>query len=295
MRRYRIHRLLVLIAATGLLAGCADGVKPPVVSQGESLISIPAGERSIRMSGQFLHGQAVVSAPLEAAKVSAAFSIMRRQVSQAEYAECVADGGCKPLDKANRDNLDPNRPVVGVSWVDASDYAKWYSARTGRHYRLPSYVEWAHAAGSAFEDISVIDVGDSSNPALRWLAEYAIESARSADTDTAPRPFGSFGMTSTGLQDVGGNVWDWTDTCFTTYALGDADAQPIQTGENCGIRVLAGKHIGYIIDFIRDPTSGACSVGIPPSNLGIRLVLDTTQQSKAPQSAGNLLQRLGLS
>jgi hypothetical protein len=43
---------------------------------------------------------------------------------------------------------------------------------------------------------------------------------------------------------------------------------------NCGLRVVAGPHRSYITDFIRDPKGGACSVGIPPSNLGFRLVRD---------------------
>ena len=294
MRRH-IRCLLVSLAAVGLLAGCSNEKQEvAATAQDDRLASIPAGERSIRMSGQFLKGQMVVAAPMENARVEREFSIMRRQVSQAEYAECVADGGCKALDKDYRDNIDPDKPVVGVSWVDATAYAKWYSGKTGRHYRLPTYVEWAHAAGAAFEDISVIDIADASNPALRWIAEYEIESAR-ASTDSTPKPFGTFGVTSTGLQDIGGNVWDWTDTCFTTYAVGEEGVAPVMTSENCGIRVLAGKHIGYIIDFIRDPTSGACSVGIPPNNLGIRLVLDESGQSRAPQAGGNLFQRLGLS
>lgn len=292
--RHPMRYLLASLAAAGLLTACADEAKSPQAEQDQNLVSIAAGERSIRMSGQFMRGQAVVSAPVEHTRISADFSIMRRQVSQAEYAECVADKGCKVLDKANRNDLDPNLPVVGVSWLDARDYAKWFSRKTGQNYRLPTYVEWAHAAGSAFEDIEVIDVGDSNNPALRWLAEYAAETARASSADNVPKPFGTYGVTSTGVQDIGGNVWDWTDTCFTTHAIGDGDTL-MQTGENCGIRVLAGKHIGYIIDFIRDPTSGACSVGIPPNNLGIRLVLDTTSQSKGQSSGKSLMQQLGLS
>ncbi|WZB64604.1 hypothetical protein WJ970_27510 [Achromobacter xylosoxidans] len=46
-----------------------------------------------------------------------------------------------------------------------------------------------------------------------------------------------------------------------------------QEAGNCGIRVAADRHIAYLPDFIRDPKSGACSVGLPPANLGLRLVL----------------------
>ncbi|HLU78110.1 MAG TPA: hypothetical protein VKZ52_00925, partial [Burkholderiaceae bacterium] len=52
---------------------------------------------------------------------------------------------------------------------------------------------------------------------------------------------------------------------------GNPDLPPT---ENCGIRVVAGSHHSLITDFMRDPKAGACSVGIPPANLGIRLILD---------------------
>ena len=275
----------LLAACTNSASESQDAVAPV------ALVSIPAGQRDIRMPGQFMQGSAVVSAPMQSTRIAQDFSIMRRQVSQAEYAQCVSAGACKPLDKAYSDKRDPGLPVVGVSWVDATDYAKWYSRQTGQNYRLPTYAEWAHAAGDAFADIRVIDIADRNNPALRWLAEYALESAR-ATTDSTPRPFGSFGVTSTRLLDVGGNVWDWTDTCFVTYAVDAEHDKPLRLSENCGIRVLAGKHIGYIIDFIRDPSSGACSVGIPPNNLGIRLVRDDAAHSVPMTTQGSLLKAL---
>ena len=43
---------------------------------------------------------------------------------------------------------------------------------------------------------------------------------------------------------------------------------------NCGVRVVEGQHRSYMTDFIRDPRSGGCAVGKPPSNLGFRLVRD---------------------
>jgi hypothetical protein len=42
--------------------------------------------------------------------------------------------------------------------------------------------------------------------------------------------------------------------------------------ENCGVRVIEGRHRSYMTEFIRDPKSGGCAVGTPPDNLGFRLV-----------------------
>jgi hypothetical protein len=51
-----------------------------------------------------------------------------------------------------------------------------------------------------------------------------------------------------------------------------ADARVAQRVENCGVRVVNGKHRGYMSTFIRDGKSGGCAAGSAPDNLGIRLV-----------------------
>ena len=49
------------------------------------------------------------------------------------------------------------------------------------------------------------------------------------------------------------------------------------TNTNCGVRVVEGAHRSYMTDFIRDPRSGGCAAGVPPANLGFRLVAETSQ------------------
>lgn len=198
--------------------------------------------------------------------------VMKRQVSQAEYAECVRAKGCRQLDKAVRGDVSPDHPVVGVSWQDATDYARWYSQQTGQQYRLPTYAEWIHVAGESFKEELRLDIYDSDNPAQRWLAEYAMETQRKLSADASPKPFGTFGSNAAGVQDLNGNVWEWTDTCQERQYLGDDGKAALPPNRNCGVRVVAGSHYSMITDFIRDPKAGACSVGIPPANLGIRLV-----------------------
>ena len=244
-------------------------------SDDDLFVTIAPGKVEYLATAESLvNGMPVAPARLTA-RFDKALSVMRRLVSQAEYAECVQANGCRPLHKDQRNDVSPELPVVGVSWEDATAYARWYSEKTGKTYRLPTYAEWAYLAGEAFKEdlrLDIYQMDDAKNPAQRWLAEYAMESQRKAAADPHPKPFGSYGSNIAGIQDLGGNVWEWTDTCHVRQYLDEQGEAILPPTENCGIRVVAGSHHSLITDFMRDPKAGACSVGIPPSNLGIRLV-----------------------
>ena len=46
----------------------------------------------------------------------------------------------------------------------------------------------------------------------------------------------------------------------------------ISNSPNCGDRVAEVRHRAYVTDFIRDARAGGRASGVPPSNLGFRLV-----------------------
>ena len=221
-----------------------------------------------RVAGEFTRAGAAVNAPVVPVRMARPLAIMRRQVTAAEYQDCVREGACQHSGKDHASEQE--RPVVKVSWRDASAYAAWLSRKTGRTYRLPSDVEWVFAAGDRFTDDAVAD-GDSRDPAKRWLAQYEMELARD-NPDKDVRPVGSFGVNAHGLADMGGNVWEWTETCYRRAMLDAAGAETGAASVNCGVRVVAGRHRSYMTDFVRDARSGGCAVGIPPTNLGFRLV-----------------------
>jgi formylglycine-generating enzyme required for sulfatase activity len=222
-----------------------------------------------RVAGSFLRDGQPANAPLVRIK-PASLTIMRAQVSEAAYEACVRAGACRAI--ARRTPPRGDLPITGVSFNDASDYARWFSGTTGESWRLPSDEEWAFAAGSKATD-DAIDV-DSADFSQRWLKKYEQEAGRARESDRTPHAIGSFGANEHGLLDLAGNVWEWTQTCYSRHsvdAAGRASGEPVV---NCGVRVLQGAHRTYVSSFIRDARAGGCSVGVPPDNLGFRLVRD---------------------
>ncbi len=231
-----------------------------------AIVELQSGTVSYRVAGDFTRAARQAEAPLASVRFTRPLAIMKRQVSAADYQHCVDEAGCRALSLGVKPSAD--RPAVQISWHDADAYAAWLSRRTGEHYRLPTDEEWAYAAGSRYQDDGL--PVDDSDPSKRWLARYERESERGpADAET--RAFGGFGVNENGLLDIGGNVWEWTSTCFVRSVLNDA-GKIISISPNCGVRVAEGQHRAYVTDFIRDARAGGCAAGVPPSNLGFRLV-----------------------
>jgi formylglycine-generating enzyme required for sulfatase activity len=222
-----------------------------------------------RVAGDFSLDGKPASAPLRAVQLSGNLRIMDRQVMAAEYTACADDGGCPRIQRAP--DVD-DRPMVGVSWRDATAYAQWITRKTGILHRLPTDEEWVFAAGERARN-EALPLVDPSNPAEAWIARYDAEASRSKPVALEPQPVGTFGRNEHGLRDVGGNVWEWTNTCFLRVTLTPAGATHV-TNTNCGVRVVQGAHRTYMTDFIRDPRTGGCAAGIPPANLGFRLVIE---------------------
>lgn len=236
-------------------------------------VTIAPRDFSYRMAGDFTRAGAVADAPLTQHRLGKSITIMKSQVTAAAYDECVQARACRPLTQVQPPR--PDVPVVGVSWEDATAYARWLSAKTGEVWRLPTSAEWSFAAGSRARTETIAAEGRDFSE--RWIAKYEQESERERTADRTPRPIGSFGANENGLFDLAGNVWEWTDTCFTRQAI-DAQNKPVGPATvNCGVRLVEGQHRTYVTNFIRDARGGGCSVGAPPTNLGFRLVREDTR------------------
>lgn len=268
-------------AVPAALVGLADepGQRIPVPAAETVMIASAAIDYSL--PGEFLANGRPAAAPIERKEITA-FRIMKRQVSLADYGRCVADGACDPADAAP---TIADVPVTGVSWLDADAYARWYSEKMGEPWRLPTALEAAASAAERFAGESVPVVADDpENPAIRWLRRYREEAAAKRPADPEPKPRGHYGPNTFGVEDFGGNVWEWTSTCYSRVTLEPGGTAVESIVENCGVHVLEGRHRAYMSNFVRDGKSGGCAVGTPPENLGFRLVREDDSLIAAAKS-----------
>lgn len=116
---------------------------------------------------------------------------------------------------------DNRHPVTCINWHDAQAYAAWMSQKTGKQYRLPTEAEWEYAARG--NTTTSRYWGD--NPAL--ACKYANVADKTAKTkipgsfawvahectDGFPytAPVGSFKANAFKLNDILGNLWEWTE------------------------------------------------------------------------------------
>lgn len=235
----------------------------------QALTALKAENFPYRLAGDFSRDGKPVAAPLRQMRLGSSLGIMTRQVTAAEYARCVEDGGCPRIPQASTAE---GMPMVGVNWRDATAYARWMTKTTGKLHRLPTDEEWVFAAAEKASD-DALPLAGVADPVAAWIARYDAETSRERPAVLAPQPVGAFGRNERGLQDVAGNVWEWTDTCFVRHDV-EPSGDVRVTNTNCGVRVVQGAHRAYMTDFIRDPRSGGCAAGVPPANLGFRLVVE---------------------
>lgn len=145
-----------------------------------------------------------------------AFWLDRTEVTNARYLECVNAGKCAPFrdDVARRFGAGPEegfrgaeQPVVGVSFIDASNYCAF------RGKRLPREAEWERAARGD-DERSFAWGNERPTPQLACYGRKP--GAKGATTS----PVGSYpaGAGPYGHLDLTGNVWEWTADIYDPFA-----------------------------------------------------------------------------
>lgn len=195
------------------------------------MVVIPAG--SFEMGGDGDEDER----PIHRVDVSA-FEMSKTEITFDQWDACVANGGCDHYPKDDGWGRG-NRPVIDVSWDDAGQFATWLSKFTGQRFRLPSEAEWEYAARAG--TTTKFSTGDciSTNQA-NYNGNYPNNNCSKGEYRKQTVPVGSFPANAFGLQDMHGNVWEWTQDCWKdSYSGAPADGSARASG-NCGRRVQRG-------------------------------------------------------
>ncbi|HNT53276.1 MAG TPA: bifunctional serine/threonine-protein kinase/formylglycine-generating enzyme family protein [Anaerolineaceae bacterium] len=168
---------------------------------GMTLVCVPAGH--------FLMGSSMLDFSADSDekpqhRVSLdAYWMDQTEVTNAQYARCVAAGACRAPESVasnHRDNYYGNSeyanyPVIYVSWDDAVDYCTW----AGRE--LPSEAEWEKAARGTDGRIYPWGNQAPNSGLLNFYGNIGDTTAVGSYPDGAS-PYGAL--------DMAGNVWEWT-------------------------------------------------------------------------------------
>ena len=174
-----------------------------------------------------------------------AFCIDRTEVTLADYKACVAAGGCTAPNTASWQGCNwsvagrDNHPVTCVDWARAHAFCVWAGKR------LPTEKEWEYAAR------------DTAGRTYPWGP--AAPSAQLANwnnlvgTTTAVGAYPSGATPGTGVVDLAGNVWEWTDSIWCDSYAANATCDPTVHVARGGS--FASTDADYVRPAWRDPIS----------------------------------------
>ncbi len=176
----------------------------------------------------------------------------------------------------------PALPVVHVSFDDASAYAKWLSAQTGRHYRLPSEAEFEYVLRAGGEGTypwgdedrpksivgNLAGDGDLSTVSRHW--GNAIPGYR--DAFWGPAPVRNFAAERFGTYDMVGNVSEWTQDCWhESYQRAPADGSA-WLNPGCPLRTVRGASWASALEQVRSASRLPMAPETSSARLGFRVV-----------------------
>jgi formylglycine-generating enzyme required for sulfatase activity len=203
------------------------------------------------------------------------FAVSKFELTFDDWDACAAHGDCAA-------HVDDNgwgrgrQPAINVNWDDAQTYVKWLSRITGRPYRLLSEAEYEYVARAGTE--TTYPWGDV-KPDGKAKANCNGCGGQWDGKQTAP--VGSFAANGFGLDDMVGNVWEWTEDCWNeSYQGAPADGSAWTSGD-CNTRVVRGGSWLFNPDYLRS----AFRVGIPTvlrvNALGFRVARTLTTGAEA--------------
>lgn len=191
------------------------------------------------------------------------FSVYETRVKDFRpFAEEVPGSRWKPPG----DTAFDNHPVTAVDWHEAKAYCEWLTLKEreagligpGDRYRLPTDHEWSCAIGiGQLEDVNAPP--KSKHNALRDVYPWGIDwppatvlgnysGPENGDRRAAPflpdayskaAPVGSFPLSHWGVKDLGGNVWEWSESHWDSDMLDEKAVRGGSYVTNNGNHILS--------------------------------------------------------
>lgn len=293
--------------AAGSEESVRAALQPAVPKAGETFRDCPAcPEMVVIPAGTFQmgspdgeKGRADDEGPVHPVRIAEAFALGTREVTVGEFrafvqatgyrTEAEKHGGCWVWNgtsvgkDAKRSWRTPgfaqgeDHPVVCVSWNDARAYLEWLSKEAKRSYRLPSEAEWEYAARAG--STTARYWGEGPERACDF-ANVADEAAKRQfpgltihdcdDKFVYTSPVGSFKANALGLEDMLGNVWEWTKNCRNDSYRGAPIDGGAWTSGDCGRRVLRGGSWSDRPDIVRSAYRSWVGTGFRRDDTGFR-------------------------
>lgn len=212
-------RLYVLlpILLVGIWLGMTYLTLTPAIAEPDHAVGVSTDEVLVP-AGQFLMGCAddIIprgcdsdTHPVHGVYLDA-FYIDRTEVTNAQYAACVAAGACRePLSSASEKRpdyyIDPayaNYPVIHVDWARANEYCTWVGER------LPTEAEWEKAARGT--DLRWFPWGNEEPTCDRLNFSPCVR-------DTVAVGSYPSGASPYGALDMAGNVREWVNEVYQKH------------------------------------------------------------------------------
>jgi len=187
------------------------------------------------------------------------FYIDKYPVTNQEYREFLKETEYPdPLFWADPQFNNPMQPVVGVSWNDAVEYAKWANKR------LPTEAEWEKAAKG--EDNLFYPWGNEFKDGMSNVDYVMAQTSQVEEFSSGASPYGCIDMI--------GNVWEWCSDWFDEKYYATSPPKNPQGPKKGKTRVIRGSAWDTISFNARNAFRFFADPETKNQTIGFRCVLD---------------------